>query len=92
MRKWKTTTDFVSGTGLERSVGTSHKTFKLKEVGEIIRLDRERSAQQGLPKRKLNPITAYVLDFIIDQFLLDSSREGSILQKITIEDSKENGL
>ena len=89
MRDWRTTVEYVSGTGLKKSVCSSYKTYKLKEVGDIIRDARQKLVEENLPKRMLNPISAYVLDFLIDEHL---ARNAGTLEKITVEDSKENGL
>jgi hypothetical protein len=88
LRHWETEIHAKSGSGRNISAITSFKTYSLKEAGEVMRNQRAADAAAGLPKRKVNPITTYLLEELIQMYFRDYAPRGDTLEKIMIEDQK----
>ena len=78
----------VSGSGPKRSAITSFKTYSLKEAGEIMHEQRAAEMAAGLPKRKVTPITTYLLEELVQMYFRNYAPKGDILEKIIIKDRR----
>lgn len=90
MRSWKTELHLTSGEGQTRSSATCHKTYKIRDIKDIINPIRRDEVKRGLPRRKLNPVASYLIDVLIDKFLTERSKHGETLEKIVIKDTKHD--
>ena len=90
MRAWKTEMHLASGEGLTRSSATCYKTYKIKDIRDIINPIRRDEVKRGLPKRKLVPVASYLLDVLIENFLTGRARNGETLEEIIIKDTKHD--
>jgi hypothetical protein len=88
MRQWKTE---VQSRGRD-NVSTSYQTFNLLKARGLVTQWRAREEAEGKPKRKLSPITWYVLEELIWQFFREKDKAGDTLEKIIIKDTKANGF
>ncbi len=86
MRVWHTTLSTMGGVGGKRALTTSFKTYNLKQAGEIMNKIRSAEASADLPKRKINPISVYLLDGLIQMYFSDYAAKGDTLIGIDIEE------
>jgi hypothetical protein len=91
MRGWKTEVATVGGDE-DKFISTSYKTYTLTEASAIISQLRAGEQEIGKPKRKLKPISRYILEELIQQYFRKGAKRGTILEMITIEDTRKNGL
>jgi hypothetical protein len=91
-RGWKTSVSKWSGEGPNESYSTSYKTYSLQEAGALIAKYRGKEAEAGLPKRKIKPVSRYVLEELIWQFLNKDAPDGATLEMIIVEDTRAHGL
>lgn len=89
MRVWHTTSCRKGGVGSRRSSITSFKTYNLKQAGEVMNKIRSAEAAAGLPKRKINPISVYLLDGLIQMHFENQISKGDTLISIDIEERNE---
>jgi hypothetical protein len=90
MRRWKTEIHSVDK-GDGSSPTTAFKTFNLLEAKAILTKIRTNEAAAGLPRRSISPISRYILEELIENFLKNDAKDNELV-KITIEDTKYNGI
>ena len=86
MRSWHTVLTTEGGVGSRRSCITSYKTYNLKLAGEVMNKVRSVEEAAGLPKRKINPISVYLLEGLIQTYFKSCASKGDILISIDIEE------
>jgi hypothetical protein len=82
----------VSGTGPDRSVSTSHKSYRLLDVKNLVNKVRTAEVSKGLPHRKLSPVSSYLLDELIDKYFKEHGNDTVVLEEIVIKDTKQYGI
>lgn len=89
MRNWKTEIHTVGGEAGEDAFSTCYKTYNLVRARQVINKIRKRD---NTPKRKVAPVSVYILEELIETYFKDYAQEGAVLEKIIIKDSKHEGL
>lgn len=89
MRVWHTISTTEAGVGRRRGSITSFKTYNLKQAGEVMNKIRSVEAAADLPKRKINPISTYLLEGLIQAYFKGRGSKGYILTSIDIEEQNE---
>ena len=87
MRIWKAEIVTTGGVAGRESVISSFKTYKMRDIPKVLKATRDVNA---LPKRKISPITTYILEKLIQEYFENSTRLGDTLRHITIEEGNEN--
>jgi len=92
MRGWRTSMRLRGGGERNMAIITSFKTFSILDAKGII--DRVRLAEEaeGKPKRKLTPVSRYLLDELIFKYFKEDAPRGTVLEMIMIEDNKNYGI
>jgi len=86
---WKAEIHTRGGSGTRnRSAITSFKSYTLKQAGETMHRQRAEDIAAGLPKRKVNPITTYLLEDLVQLYFRDYASKGDTLEMIRVEDQR----
>lgn len=92
MRSWRTEMHIRGGEDYPESCSTIYKSFSMKQVKEVLDSIRGPEVAEGLPKRKLKPISRYILEHLIQVYFEEYAPKKAILEKIIIKDTKDYGL
>jgi len=90
MRGWRTAIHLRGGEGMELSSITSYKFYNMQETKAIIEQIRAGEKEEGKPRRKLKPISRYLLEEMIRKYFKNEAPRGTTLEKIEIEDNRHN--
>ena len=86
MRAWDTTLRTDGGVGSKNSYTTSFKTYNLRQAGRIMNEIRAAEKADGLPKRKINPMSVYLLEELTRMYFESYASKGGTLISIDIEE------
>lgn len=86
MRAWHTTLVTEAGVGRKRGSITSFKTYDLRQAGKIMNEIRAAEEAAGLPKRKINPMSVYLLEELTRMYFESYASKGDTLTSIDIEE------
>lgn len=89
VREWKTQMETVGGRDGKDSCSTIYKTYNLPQARRLLNFIRLRDKT---PRRKVSPVSAYILEDLIHIYLSEHASNGAVLEKITIKDSKHNAV
>jgi len=92
MRVWKTEIHLVEGEDTSRSSSTIFKSYSLLQAKSVINKARAAEIATGKEKRKLSPVSSYILDELITKYFEDTKGKDVILEKIVIKDTKGYGI
>lgn len=73
------------GVGSTRACIASYKNFSLSETMGIVNQMRTAEMAKGEPKRKLKPLSRYLLDHLLHKYLEEDAPRGRMLEMIVIE-------
>jgi hypothetical protein len=90
MRSWSTEIQTVGGVAGKESATTSFKSYKLADIGEVLRATREAAIAAGHPKRKIAPVSTYLLERLTRNYFEDYALRGDTLIQIKIEEVNGN--
>lgn len=90
MRSWLTEIETTGGVAGNESATTSFKTYKLLDIGKVLRATRDAAVAAGHPKRKIAPVSTYLLERLTQDYFEDHARRGDTLTQIKIEEVYEN--
>ena len=68
-------------------IRSTFRSFSMPDVRDILKKYKARRAEEGLPKRDLSPITTWLLDASIDEFL-ESHAKDHVLERIILVDKR----
>ena len=88
MKGFKTEVVVTGGEKYEGKVSTSYKTYNLMEVQRIIMKHRRIARKNGMPTKKLIPVTLYILEELIDEY----TQDGASVLDIKIEEVYPHGI
>jgi len=93
MRVWKTEMHIiVPGADGTPSDSASYQSYTLMQAKAVINRIRKEEQLAGLPRRKLAPVSRYLLEELIQRYFKNYSQRGGILVDIKIEDRKQYGI
>jgi len=79
----------TGGEGHRKAISTSFENFKMTQIGVVLNRARDLDVEAGRPKRKLAPITTYLLEHMIQKYFTKYAPKGDILELIEIKDTNE---
>jgi len=92
MKTWGTSV-YLGGGGVSNETSiTSFNSYSLIEIKDMIVRVRKAEIAEGKPKRKLSPVSTYILDELIRKYFENDAPRGNTLQMIIIEDKQQHGI
>jgi hypothetical protein len=92
LRAWRTAMYLRGGEGHDKASITSCKSYSPRELRNVIIKIRDAEMAEGKPKRKLSPVSRYLLDELICKYFKIDAPKGHVLEMIVIEDNKYYGI
>jgi hypothetical protein len=71
-----------------QSKSSTHRSFNMRQTAGIMNNIRRAEINAGMPRRKVAPVTVYLLEELFKTFFADYASKNYVLEKITIRDNK----